>query len=555
MDILKNKRPKLDTSKAAVIAINSKGIVVDSSPSAENLMIGWNAGHEGLHVLVKKVAETNIPLEDRLSFHDQIKLWVSVVKIGDLVYVTGRDTTLSDQVTDALLKSRILLKELLDNAVDLAFEVDKNREILFVSPAKAFGVETDVWIGENADKIFWSDVERPTRSPLSVKNEQTFDAVQVKIQGTEERRWVKIVSQPYRNNDGSITVRGTMVDTTQQVRRERMMRAMNLRFKVQERITNILNTAETAEDLMTRASKALVEVLRADSVWLLEKLGRDLVTRASDSEDVLPLDAKAILSEANKSSAQNLIKINHENQVYLVIQVRRGAEIAGFFVIGRDTTISPWSAQEVELVESITNVLTAAFEKSTMIGRLQKLSSEDALTSLLNRGALEKTVDARLSQIKDPASGGVLLFVDLDNFKEVNDTLGHHAGDDAIRYVAEFIKAMIRPADIAGRYGGDEFIIWLEAANEDVASQRARELINVMPAIRKKLGNSNLKLSASVGICSCKNLTERSFEKLASLADEALYNVKTTGKGNIGFANELQAKPENDYAATATGER
>ncbi len=523
-----------------MIAINSKGVVVDSSLSAENLMIGWNAGHEGLHTVVQNVAKTGIPAEERLIFHDNIKLWISALKIDNLVYVTSRDTTLSDQVTDALLKSRILLKELLDGAVDLAFEVDQNREILFVTPAKAFGLETDLWIGESADTIFWSNVERPTRNPLSVKSAQTFDAVQIKILGTEERRWVKIVSRPYKNNDGSITVRGTMVDTSAQVRRERMMRAMNLRFKVQERITNILNTAQTAPDLMGRASKALLEVLRADSVWLLEKLGRDLVVRASESEDVLPIKSSVILSEAAKFPDQNLIKINHADQVYLLIQIKRGEEISGFFIVGRDTIGSPWSAQETELVESITNVLTAAFEKSTMISQLQKLSSEDALTGLLNRGALEQSVDDRLVQAKGKSCCGVLLFIDLDNFKEVNDTLGHNAGDDAIRYVADFIKAMIRPSDIAGRYGGDEFIIWLEASNVAAGSKRANELIAAMPAIRKKLGNTNLKLSASVGICACENIENRSFEHLANLADAALYNVKKSGKGSIAIANENQ---------------
>jgi diguanylate cyclase (GGDEF)-like protein len=518
-------------------------------------MIGWNAGHEGLHAIVQTVAKTNVPMEERLAFHDQTKLWISAIKADGLIYVTARDTTLSDQVTDALLKSRILLKELLDSAVDIAFEVDQNHEILFVTPAVAFGIETELWIGENADKVFWSGIERPTRNPLSVKREQSFDAVQIRLHGSDERRWVQIVSRPFKNNDGSVTVRGTIVDKTDQVRRERMMRAMNLRFKVQERITNILNTAETSQNLLGRASKALLEVLRADSVWLLEKLGRDLIIRASESEDTLPVDTATILGAAEADPDQNLLKIEQNGQIYLAIQVRRGDDISGFFVISRDTVTSPWSTQEVGLVESITNVLTAAFEKSTLISRLQKLSSEDALTGLMNRGAIEAAIDERLSHRDNRADTGIIMFIDLDNFKEVNDTLGHNAGDDALKYVSEFIKTIIRPSDLAGRYGGDEFIIWLEGGRLDTAEQRARALIDNMPSIREKLGNINLKLSASVGLCAAENIDPISFDVLANMADEALYAVKKSGKGSIAVANSEEHGVQREGMTKVAGVR
>jgi diguanylate cyclase (GGDEF)-like protein len=553
LDIIKNKRPKLGSSKAAIIAINSKRIVVDSSPSAEQLLIGWNSGHEGLQTIVQNVSKTNVPVEERLGFGEEVKLWVSAVKIDGLVYIIARDTTLSDKVTDALLKSRILLKELLDGAVDLAFEVNKNREILFVSPSIAFGVETELWIGESADKIFWSSAERPSRNPFSVKTEQTFDAVQVKVAGSSEARWVKIVSRPFKNNDGSVSIRGTMVDITEQVRRERMARAMNLRFKVQERITSILNTAETSKSLLDHAAKALLEVLRADTVWMLEKLGRDLITRVTEGEEVLEIETPRILEEIEEHPDENPIKLEHDNKVYLLVKLMKGRDVSGLFVITRDTAASPWSEQEFELVESITNVLIAAFEKSALIDRLQKLSAEDALTGLLNRGALENAVNERLANIGDTNHQGTLLFIDLDNFKEVNDTLGHNAGDDAIKYVAEFIKTVIRPSDLAGRYGGDEFIIWLEGGGVDAARKRAGALIAAMPDIRTKIGNSNLKLSASVGVCALENAEEFAFEYLANKADAALYNVKQSGKGSIAVAGLDTLNNNENIPAKAVG--
>jgi diguanylate cyclase (GGDEF)-like protein len=173
----------------------------------------------------------------------------------------------------------------------------------------------------------------------------------------------------------------------------------------------------------------------------------------------------------------------------------------------------------------------------------------------MNRGAIEAAIDERLSHRDNRADTGIIMFIDLDNFKEVNDTLGHNAGDDALKYVSEFIKTIIRPSDLAGRYGGDEFIIWLEGGRLDTAEQRARALIDNMPSIREKLGNINLKLSASVGLCAAENIDPISFDVLANMADEALYAVKKSGKGSIAVANSEEHGVQREGMTKVAGVR
>ncbi len=118
----------------------------------------------------------------------------------------------------------------------------------------------------------------------------------------------------------------------------------------------------------------------------------------------------------------------------------------------------------------------------------------------------------------------------------MNDTLGHNAGDEAIRLVAEKMQAIIRPCDLAGRMGGDEFVLWIEDVPQETAADKARELIDYMPTIREKIGGAHLRLGASIGICQSVPEKDVVFDTLAARADTALYEVKKRGKNDIAFA-------------------
>ena len=129
---------------------------------------------------------------------------------------------------------------------------------------------------------------------------------------------------------------------------------------------------------------------------------------------------------------------------------------------------------------------------------LQRRATKDALSGLLNRAALEQSIKERLkSMSQDEACA--LFIVDLDNFKQVNDTLGHQAGDQAIRQAARILSRLFRASDIVGRLGGDEFAVFL-------CGQISRELVRrkaaaICEKVHLALGDHEVvNVTASVGV-------------------------------------------------------
>ena len=153
---------------------------------------------------------------------------------------------------------------------------------------------------------------------------------------------------------------------------------------------------------------------------------------------------------------------------------------------------------------------------------LQRRASMDMLSGLLNRASMERAVKDRLREMGQ-GDTCALFIVDLDNFKQVNDVLGHQAGDQAIRRAAEKLSSLFRASDIVGRLGGDEFAVFLYGGiTEEIASKKAAaicEKLQLAPGDRE-----TVYVTASVGVHIAGK--GQVFEGLYQSADLALYKAK-----------------------------
>ncbi|WP_262692063.1 sensor domain-containing diguanylate cyclase [Kordiimonas aestuarii] len=518
------------------VRIDEAGRVADQSSSAASLAALWEATDPVLAALVARVFESGQPAEARREADRGGNQWLAAVPGSKGVTIVARDTTLHDKVTEALMKSRALLKELLDSSADLAFEVDHDQVFRFLTPTEAFGIKTEDWLGRYASQFFWPHGDAPVRNPFSSSKSMHFDAVPVQLDG-QDKRWLHFAVHPQFDDVGQRTsLRGTCRDMTARHLAERKARQDSLRFTLLQRITNGLNKFETAQELMDNASEALLDVLRADMVWAVIQYKEGLVPLSilGSRHDILDLDT--IWSSLSGQEKTSVLVPDHDRD-HLAIRLELGGNALGMVIISRDTSVSPWSSQEHQLLDGVAGVLTAAFSKAQLIDKLYRLSSKDDLTGLLNRRALVETIEARLKHQARTGQSGCLLFIDLDHFKEINDTLGHQTGDNALRLVAEHMQNMIRPCDYAGRYGGDEFVLWLEDVDADKAAEKAQALLDAMPSVRASLGAEMLRLNASVGICQSIAGTDFSFEDLADKADAVLYDVKAAGRGDIAIVS------------------
>lgn len=524
----------LASAEGCAIRINANGKICDQSAHAGALAELWRENEPTLHSLATKALASRVPCDARLEGVAGANFWLVAVPEGDGCLIVGRDTTLPDKVTEALMKSRALLKELLDSAVDVAFEVDADQNIRFITPVEAFGFKTEMWLGRAASQLFWPKGDAPVRNPFASKVAAHFDAVPVQLEG-QERRWLHFSVHPQLDKTGNrVSLRGTCRDMTARLLAERKAKQDSLRFTLLQRITSSLNSSETAQELMDNASEALQEMLRADMVWAVVKYHEGLVPISIMGSRHEILDLDTIWHSFDDKNGAGVIA--GDNRAHLGIRLDLNGQALGMVIISRDTEVSPWSDQEKQLLDGVAGVLTAAFSKAELIDRLYRLSSKDDLTGLLNRRALAETVEARLKHQCRTDLSGCLVFIDLDHFKEVNDTLGHQAGDTALKMVAEVMQNMIRPCDYAGRYGGDEFVLWLEDMRAEKAADKVRSLLDFMPKVKAAIGGEDLQLGASIGVCQSRPGVDLSFVELADKADAVLYEVKGSGRGDVAIA-------------------
>ena len=158
--------------------------------------------------------------------------------------------------------------------------------------------------------------------------------------------------------------------------------------------------------------------------------------------------------------------------------------------------------------------------------RLHERSRIDELTELPNRTALEERLSHALARLDRSTSCVALLFIDLDGFKTINDTLGHATGDTVLRQIAERLHDCTRTADTVSRFAGDEFVVILEDTDDVLAEQVARRILH---QIRQPLdGLGDLGLSASIGMAATGDATLDA-DLLLRHADAAMYHVKSSG--------------------------
>lgn len=155
---------------------------------------------------------------------------------------------------------------------------------------------------------------------------------------------------------------------------------------------------------------------------------------------------------------------------------------------------------------------------------LEKRIQLDSLTGLFNRQYTEKHINRMLTEDK---SGGLMLMIDMDEFKCVNDEFGHLAGDELLKKVAQVLAREVNGAEIAGRIGGDEFMVFLPGKKSKEDGECFAE--KLIKEISKVLAQSGMNQSCSIGIA-MDNGENCNFEELYLKADKALYQAKVMGK-------------------------
>ena len=174
---------------------------------------------------------------------------------------------------------------------------------------------------------------------------------------------------------------------------------------------------------------------------------------------------------------------------------------------------------------------------------MQKLARTDALTGLFNRRYFFEIAEKEFAESIRYGRPLSVIILDLDLFKEINDTYGHLVGDQALIHIGELLLKAIRTPDTAARYGGEEFVVLLpetESSQAMLFAERLRKLVDDSPT---QNGNDSISLTASFGVAGYQTKDGETFDQLISKADQALYMAKGNGRNQVVCYREDAASP------------
>jgi diguanylate cyclase (GGDEF)-like protein len=219
----------------------------------------------------------------------------------------------------------------------------------------------------------------------------------------------------------------------------------------------------------------------------------------------------------------------------MIVPIRLGRQCWGFIAFHDCTSERQWSSHEESILFAMAASLGGAIQRQQTEEVIRYRASHDLLTGLPNRAYFDEKLAQALKEVRrdslSPHYQLAVLFLDLDQFKGINDTLGHTIGDELLREVAKRIKEIVNENTVFSRWGGDEFTLLIPNINRlSQATQEAASILNILEPAFNLHGNE-LFISASIGIA-IYGEDSPDAESLIKHADLALYRAKSLGRNN-----------------------
>lgn len=225
---------------------------------------------------------------------------------------------------------------------------------------------------------------------------------------------------------------------------------------------------------------------------------------------------------------------------WLGVPLHGQAGVIGALSVQRRAGDAGYDAHDVELLQFVSTQVAAAIERRHSEARLRHLAEYDMLTGLPNRALLDERLRTALARVRQTGSRFAVLYLDLDGFKQVNDTLGHAVGDQLLQEVAIRLCASVRVSDTVGRMGGDEFMVLLHDVAEAHQALQTADKIRASLEQPFALAGQAARVSASIGIALVPSHGDE-IGLLLRRADAAMYRAKRDGGNRLQVAEAVNA--------------
>lgn len=536
--------PRLDSYPGAALSMSATGDVLVANARAEGVVLLLASGSL-LEVaeLVKEAANSSTIAAGTVSVptdNGDILLEVTVLPEdgADSLIVLARDLTMERNLRSALVESRQRYKDLVEVSSDFYWETDPQGKFVFVSPRGGLGHASEDLIDRDGSEFV---VDPEAFSPLPFVSERPLEDVEMWFMGKDEETACMLVScvPLFREDENGREwsgTRGVCRDVTEERRSEAALSRARHREQLLGYIVSSVRDELDPQNMLTAAATTTARALGVAGCRIYRQTEPDKVLIAAEygnTEELEELDES--IRDLGLQSEVKLVEIGPWSTLAVATHYRQ--EMNGAITIWRSAKGDPWEDDHLILIADIANQLGFANEQVTNHERIVALSRTDSMTGLLNRRAFfEEELPRRASRLERSRESAALFYVDMDNFKLVNDTHGHQTGDDAIMFLRDMLIDFSRPGDVIARLGGDEFAMWLDGISSEVAEVRATSLIKQSQPMLQFSGDDDHPLGISVGIAVYEPDTHESIDDLLARADAAMYAIKNAGKGGFHMA-------------------
>jgi diguanylate cyclase (GGDEF)-like protein/PAS domain S-box-containing protein len=493
-----------------------------ATPLLETLMQGGDADTARICAAIEADAPVTLVIGGAGRRYE-----IAVVPLdgGDTGLLLGRDVTFDSSLREALVESRQRYKDMVEISGAFCWETGADGRFAFVSPRGALGWSADDLVGHDPAQ-FLHDVAQPGPGPFGATGRVTD--VDVWFRRREGGLACLLTTAlPLIDSDGRWRgARGLCRDVTGTRARDAALARATMRERLLAHVARAVRDEIEPDRMIAAATTATARALAADACRIVALPGDDATVMGEDAG----ADAAAVAEAAR--TGHPVCGGDGVRRTLAVAASFRGRP-NGALLLVRDGAAEPWSEDDLALAADVAAQIGIALAQIDRERRLEALSRTDALTGLLNRRAFEAELAERLARGGAP---GALVYVDLDNFKHVNDGHGHAAGDEVLRAVARLLAGNTRPGDLLARLGGDEFALWLERTDMAAAARRGEELVTSAGALAPYSGDAAHALGFSVGGAVFAPGSNETLAALVARADAAMYSVKQNGKGGFSIA-------------------
>ncbi|HWC48580.1 MAG TPA: EAL domain-containing protein [Solirubrobacterales bacterium] len=435
-------------------------------------------------------------------------------------------------------------------------------EILGYTPEE-FVRDPGLW----ASLVHPEDRERVLRSESEVHlgERETGPIAYRMVRRDGEVVWIQDEAVLEADEDGVPIWHGVLYDVSERKRAEgELQRSLSQQAVVARLGERALQDGEPQE-LMEIATELIrkVEGIHSACIWELDRDGRRLNLRAGLEEAAIGAGRRVSASRDSHAGAAldtgtHTVVADWEQETrHTMPPVLRAFGAASSLAVVIDGKNRPFgvldvhatdrhrfSAKDVPFVQAAANVLADALERHSADQALRYRVLHDALTGLPNRLSFVDSLNESLSKAAISGSPVGILFLDLDHFKLINDSLGHHAGDALLRAVAPRLRSHLRPGDVVARFGGDEFGVLIDRLADEGEAMAIADRVAAAFAQPFAIDGVEHFVSASIGVAVAGGARERpvNAELLIRDADAAMYRAKEGGRSRcVLFDAEMRA--------------